>query len=388
MEEQNTGSTSTEYFSSVESDTLSIPITSPARTLVENPYREDATPQSEEDLDTEDQSIKRPPLPPTRASVKDGQLKDTPANKALHPEVTSQELFTAPSLVKCAYYADEKALIFHGDVRENLNHLIDAGIEVDCIVTSPPYYGQRDYGIDGQIGLEEHPQQFVEQLVEIFNLCGKVLRDTGSLWINIGDTYWSGKGEHRSGEAKQGARRFGIRPQDRPGDGKWTRPKQLLLIPHRLAIALQDQGWLVRNDNVWVKPNPLPDQVRDRCSTSHEYVFHLTKSRWYYFDRHSVGRHLPNGNILPPLDTWEIPPAPGNGKHRASFSQELVRIPILATTPPQGIVLDPFNGVGTSMAFARSRGFRSIGIDLNAGYCEEAAQTQKKLAMSPMLNLE
>ena len=192
----------------------------------------------------------------------------------------------------------------HGDVKQCLRHLIDLGVVVDCIVTSPPYYGQRDYDIDGQIGLEDHPSQFIDHLVEVFDLCRKVLRDTGSLWINIGDTYWSGKGAHKSGEVKQGARRFGLRPQDKPGDGKWTRPKQLLLIPHRLAIALQDDGWLVRNDVVWVKPYPVPDQVRDRCSISHEYVFHLTKSRWYYFDQQSVGRRLQSGRILPPLDTW------------------------------------------------------------------------------------
>jgi site-specific DNA-methyltransferase (adenine-specific) len=250
--------------------------------------------------------------------------------------------------------------------------LIDAGIRVDCIVTSPPYYGQRDYGFDGQIGLEDHPQQFIDALIEVFDLCWQVLSDTGSLWINIGDTYWSGKGAHKSEEAKQAARRFGLRPQDKPGDGKWARPKQLLLIPHRLAIALQNKGWLVRNDNVWVKPNPVPDQVRDRCSVSHEYVFHFTKSRWYYFNRHPVGRVMPSGRLLPPLDTWEVPPAVGNGKHRASFSEELIRIPILSTTPPNGIVLDPFNGIGTSMVFARRHQIRSVGIELSDEYCRLA----------------
>jgi site-specific DNA-methyltransferase (cytosine-N4-specific) len=173
---------------------------------------------------------------------------------------------------------------------------------------------------------------------------------------------------------KQSARRFGLRPQDLPGDGAWTRPKQLLLIPHRFAIAMQDAGWLVRNDNVWVKPNPVPDQVRDRCSTSHEYVFHFTKERWYYFDRLAVGREMPSGKVLPPIDTWVVPPSRGpNGDHRAGFSEELVRLPILATTPPSGVVLDPFAGSGTSLVFARRRGLRSIGIDLKAEYCDQAA---------------
>jgi site-specific DNA-methyltransferase (cytosine-N4-specific) len=321
-----------------------------------------------------------PPLPPTSASVsRDGALKDTPANRALHPKVTPQEVFQNPDLLHHAYYADEKSIVLHGDVRHFLQRLIDVGVEVDCVVTSPPYYGQRDYGIDGQLGLENHPQQFIDHLAEVFSLCGELLRETGSLWINIGDTYWSGKGAHKSGELKQGARRFGLRPQDRPGDGKWARPKQLLLIPHRLAIALQEQGWLVRNDVVWIKPHPVPDQVRDRCSISHEYVFHLTKSRWYYYDRHTVGRRLPSGRVLPALDTWEIPPAVGNGAHRASFSEDLIRIPVLATTPAKGIVLDPFNGSGTSMIFARKHGFRSIGIDLSEQYCEDTARALKKL---------
>ena len=208
-------------------------------------------------------------------------------------------------------------------------------------------------------------------MLKVFELCWELLRDTGSLWVNLGDTYWSGKGAHRSAEAKQSARRFGVRPQDLPGDGSWARPKQLLLIPHRFAIGMQDSGWLVRNDNVWVT-NPVPDQVRDRCSISHEYVFHFTKSRWYYFNRIPVGRSARNGGVLPPLDTWVVPPARGNGSHKAQFSEELLRIPILATTPPEGIVLDPFNGSGTSTLYARKQGFRSIGIDIHEGYCSDA----------------
>lgn len=319
-------------------------------------------------------------VPPSSSSVNGkGELKDTPANRALNPKVASQALFRSKSLTAGAVYADDRSILLCGDVKEQLNKLIAAKIHVDCIVTSPPYYGQRDYGVDGQIGHEEHPSKFIEELVEVFRLCRQVLSETGSLWINIGDTYWSGKGAHKSKEMKQSARRFGIRPQDKPGDGKWARPKQLLLIPHRLAIALQDDGWLVRNDNVWIKPNPVPDQVRDRCSMSHEYVFHLTNSRWYYFNRLPVGREMPTGSVLPPLDTWEVPPSNGNGIHKASFSEDLVRIPIVASTPPNGIVLDPFNGSGTSTVFARTHGFRSIGIDISASYCKQAAEALKHL---------
>lgn len=320
------------------------------------------------------------PVPPSSASVDDsGALKDTPANRALHPKVTSWQRFKSEKLTDGAVYSDDRSVLLCGDVKEQLQKLIDAKVFVDCIVTSPPYYGQRDYGVDGQIGHEDHPSKFIQELVDVFRLCRSVLSDTGSLWINIGDTYWSGKGAHKSKEIKQGARRFGIRPQDRPGDGKWARPKQLLLIPHRLAIALQDDGWLIRNDNVWVKPNPVPDQVRDRCSMSHEYVFHLTNSRYYYFNRGPVGREMPSGSVLPPLDTWEVPKSNGNGFHKASFSEELVRIPILASTPPNGIVLDPFNGSGTSTVFARTHGFRSIGIDISREYCDQAADALKHL---------
>jgi len=294
----------------------------------------------------------------------------TKANAALIPQIASEAAFTNKLLREVAFYADENVLILNMDVREAMAHLARAGVIVNCIVTSPPFYGQRDYGVDGQIGLEEHPRDFVSNLVECFEASRSVLAENGSLWVNLGDTYWSGKGEHKSGEGKQGARRFGLRPQDRTGDGELCKPKQLLLIPHRFAIAMQDRDWLVRNDNVWVKPNPIPDQVRDRCSMSHEYVFHLVKSRWYYFNKEAVGRKSSSGSVMPPTDTWEIAPARSSHKHKARFSEELVRIPILSTTPPHGVVLDPFGGSGTSLMFARKHGFRAIGIDLKKEFCQ------------------
>lgn len=304
----------------------------------------------------------------------------TRANEAMHPQVMSEEDFTSEILQKAAYYSDETAVVLHMDVRDGLKLLAEANVKVNCVVTSPPFYGQRDYEVERQIGLEEHPSAFISALADVFDAAGKVLADNGSLWVNIGDTYWSGKGEHRSGEAKQSARRFGIRPQDKKGDGKWCVPKQLLLIPHRFAIEMQDRDWLVRNDNVWVKPNPIPDQVRDRCSMSHEYVFHFVKERWYYFDKNAVGRSSENGTVLPPLDTWEIPHARGsNGRHKARFSEELVRIPILTTTPPRGVVLDPFAGSGTSLVFARKHGFRAIGIDAKKEYCDLMIQQLKEV---------
>jgi len=312
---------------------------------------------------------------PSRASVVESIVAvtrpATKANEAMHPRVMSEEAFTSELLRDAAFYADDTVLVLNMDVRDGVELLAKAGVEVNCVVTSPPFYGQRDYDVERQIGLETHPSEFISTLADIFDLIGTILANNGSLWVNIGDTYWSGKGEHRSGESKQSARRFGVRPQDKKGDGKWCVPKQLLLIPHRLAIELQDRNWLVRNDNVWVKPNPIPDQVRDRCSMSHEYVFHFVKERWYYFDKNADGRNSESGTVLPPLDTWEIQPVRGQaGKHRARFSEELVRIPILTTTPPRGVVLDPFAGSGTSLVFARKHGFRAIGIDAKKSYCE------------------
>lgn len=309
-----------------------------------------------------------------RAASGAQRLKDTRANRALFPDETDQSTFLADELTSRAHYHDPWTVVLHGDVRDELRRLKKAGVVVDTIVTSPPFYGQRDYGVEGQIGLEAHPGRYIERLVEVFALCREVLRDTGSLWVNLGDTYWSGKGQHRSDEVKQSARRFGARPQDHRGDGRWTRPKQLLLLPHRFAIAMQEDGWLVRGDNVWGKPNPIPDQVRDRCTRSHEHVFHFTTQRWYYFDKPAVSVPAGSGRQVPPPDTWLVPPARGDGRHRASFSAELVRIPILGSCPPRGIVLDPFAGSGTSLVFARRHGLRSIGIELVEGYCAATAE--------------
>jgi site-specific DNA-methyltransferase (cytosine-N4-specific) len=278
-----------------------------------------------------------------------------------------------------AFYADNDTLIFNMDVNDALELLARNEMVVNCVVTSPPFYGQRDYEVDGQIGLEEHPAEFVTKIVDVFDRCGQILAENGSLWVNLGDTYWSGKGEHKSGEVKQSARRFGVRPQDKKGDGKWCKPKQLLLIPHRFAIGMQDNGWIVRNDNVWVKPNPIPDQVRDRCSMSHEYVFHIVKSRWYYFDKAAVGRQTEDGGMLPPLDTWEVPPVRGSQGHKARFSEELIRIPINATTPLRGVVLDPFAGSGTALLYARKQGFRAIAIDIKKDFCELMVEQLKEM---------
>ncbi len=284
-------------------------------------------------------------------------------------EPTPAEVFANPKIRSKAFYADDSTVILHEDAISAAKILEDAGLKFDCLVTSPPFFGQRDYKVAGQIGLEDDPQEYIDKLVATFNAFLPILKPTGSVWVNLGDTYWSGRGQHRSGEIKQDARRFGLRPQDKRRKGPWTRPKQLLLIPHRFAIAMQHSEWIVRNDNVWVKPNPIPDQVRDRCSVSHEYMFHFVRQRFYYFIRENVGRTI-GDTILPPLDTWTVPPTRRRNGHKAAFSEELITIPIMATCPPNGIVVDPFGGSGTTLDFARRHGFRSIGIDIKKEYCQ------------------
>ncbi len=250
---------------------------------------------------------------------------------------------------------------------------------VDCIVTSPPYYGKRDYGVEGQLGLESHPQSYIDNLVRVFRQAKRVLKASGSLWVNIGDTYWSGKGRSHGVDSKQKNRRFD-RPQDKTGEGPWCVPKQLLLIPHRFAIAMQDEGWIVRNDNVWYKPAPIPDPISDRCALTHEYVFHFVKQKKYYFNAKAVA--LPsNGKseTKPPLSVWTIPTASKQNfvyqkKHIAAFPEQLVTLPILATCPSGGILLDPFCGSGTALFVAVNlkEGRKAVGIDISEDALQEA----------------
>ena len=280
------------------------------------------------------------------------------------------------------YLSSSHMTLYKGDSLTILSMM--ASESVDCIVTSPPYYGKRDYGIDGQLGLEEHPQKYINNLIEIFREAQRILKPTGSLWVNIGDTYWSGKGRSHGIDLKQKNRRF-ERPQDKSGKGPWCVPKQLLLIPHRFAIAMQDEGWIVRNDNVWHKPAPIPDPIADRCSLTHEYVFHFVKQRKYYFDAKAVA--IPsNGKreTKPPFSVWIVPTASEQTmsrrkKHIAVFPEQLVSLPILATCPPDGILLDPFCGSGTALfaAINRGDGRKAIGIDIS----EEALEEVKNISL-------
>lgn len=270
------------------------------------------------------------------------------------------------------YFKSPQVTLYEGDAATVLDLLPAAS--VDCIVTSPPYYGQRDYGVSGQIGLEPHPGEYIERLVAVFRAARRVLKPTGSLWVNLGDTYWSGKGRPCGPDAKQKNRRF-LRPQDLAGPRPLCTPKQLLLIPHRFAIAMQEDGWIVRNDNVWHKVNPTPDPAEDRSASAHEYMFHFVLRRHYHYDFDAVS--VPsNGDraTKPPPSVWQVPTAVNFKKHIAVFPEAIVRIPILATLPEQGIFLDTFCGSGTALGYALAQGGgrRAIGIDISMSALEEA----------------
>ena len=271
------------------------------------------------------------------------------------------------------YWNEGPVELHHGNAVDVLKKLPDES--VDCVATSPPYYGHRDYREKNQIGHELKPTDYISRLIEVFSEIKRILKPTGSAWVNIGDSYWSGKGQARAADEKRRHPRF-LRPQDRPSPEEWIQRKGLLLVPHRFAIAMQEAGWIVRNDNVWHKPNPLPDPARDRCAVVHEYVFHFVKEGQYNFDLEAVS--LPsNGDSgkKAPQSVWSVMTVNSSPKkHTATFPDDLVNVPILATCPIGGVFLDPFCGSATALVVAvRERAVaRAIGIDVSLGALDEA----------------
>jgi len=314
------------------------------------------------------------------------------------------------------YHAGDGVVLYQGDAATELAQIPDDS--VNCVVTSPPYFGLRDYGVAGQIGLEPSPVEYVAQLVAVFNQVKRALRPDGTLWLNLGDSYYSGKGNPgpNAADSKQPARRGWTRSVDQPGQ-PWGQQKGLLGIPWRVAFALQDTGWILRNAVIWNKPNAMPESVGDRLACRYEHVFLFTKSRKYWFDLdpirepllypdktgHTFGgnhpevgrrrgakyepanrgtnraadgqRHVgghPNGKN--PGDVWSISTTPYRGAHFATFPPKLVERCVLAGCPPHGVVLDPFVGSGTALMVARDHGHVGIGVELNPEYLELAKQ--------------
>lgn len=300
--------------------------------------------------------------------------------------------------------------IIEGDCIEGMRRL--EGQSVNCVATSPPYFGLRDYGHDGQIGLEASPDAFVAKLVDVFREVRRVLRDDGTLWLNLGDSYFSTtKGTGGKNSSTLNAKRDengtvigkSIVTYDpiriSPGE-TGLKPKDLIGIPWRVAFALQADGWYLRQDIIWHKPNPMPESVRDRCTKAHEYIFLLSKSERYYFDHEAIREQsvcaagtagnwkgnrdlrLPNGqtrfakpNLGGSIDgkrnrrsVWTVATQPYKGAHFATFPPDLIRPCILAGCPKDGTVLDPFGGSGTTALVALEEGRKAILCELNPDY--------------------
>lgn len=262
------------------------------------------------------------------------------------------------------------SMIIESDAMVALQRLPSESVQ--CIVTSPPYWGLRDYGIEGQIGLEEKLQQYINKLTSIFSEAKRVLRDDGVFWLNIGDGYTSGNRGYRAPDKKNPARAMSIRP-DTP-DG--LKPKDLLGIPWRIALALQADGWYLRSDIIWNKPNAMPESVKDRPTRSHEYVFMLTKREKYYYDYQAIKENGRNKRTV-----WSVNTAPFPEAHFATFPPALIEPCILSSTKENDVVLDPFFGSGTVGVVCQENRRRFIGIELNNEYVRIA---QKRLAIEKL----
>ena len=303
--------------------------------------------------------------------------------------------------------------IIQGDAR----YIPLADESVQCCVTSPPYYGLRDYGIDGQLGLEPTPGEYVARMVEVFREVRRVLRDDGVCWLNLGDSYNNRPWGESAGNFND--------PKRRGNGSEYTgrkvcekrnvltdtlKPKDLVGIPWHVAFALQADGWYLRSDVIWNKPNPMPESVTDRPTKAHEYVFLLTKSARYFYDAQAVSeaavaaehvqkyRNIKGGKIPSNSDrndsigqttggfmgtdptrrnlrsVWTIATRPYSGAHFATMPPDLARRCVKAGSRPGDVVLDPFAGSGTTLMVALEEGRRAVGIELNPAYIELAHQ--------------
>lgn len=258
-----------------------------------------------------------------------------------------------------------KWTLYCGDSRVALNDISTES--VNCIITSPPYYCLRDYKIDGQLGLEDTVDAYVESLCSIMDEAYRVLRRDGLLFLNLGDTYYSGKGKSHGTDRKSSKRRFGLRPVDKSGGlGLDIQRKSTIGVPWRVAIEMMSRKWVLRTPIIWHREKALPESVQDRPRRSYEYVFMFAKDRKYYFNRQPlIDKKFDE-------DVWTIPTRPkaGSGIDTAPYPDELVRRCLEIGCPREGLVLDPFVGSGTTMRVALRSGRTAIGVDLSPDFCQ------------------
>ena len=269
--------------------------------------------------------------------------------------------------------------LLNGDVQQVLSELEPESVQ--CVVTSPPYWGMRDYGTDGQLGLEETPEEFVENMVAVFKAIKRVLRKDGTVWMNLGDTYGKQVGKGFNTHEEDGTGNRVTKMQEKHGDIKVKTglpDKSLVGIPWRVALALQADGWILRSDIIWHKPNPMPESVKDRPTKSHEYIFLLTKSKKYYYDYEAIKEFsMIDGRTKNKRTVWPIPTQAYPEAHFATFPEEIPEVCIKAGTKIGDVVLDPFVGSGTTCAVASKLGRNSIGIELNEEYFKLARKRCK-----------
>jgi DNA modification methylase len=264
--------------------------------------------------------------------------------------------------------------VYEGNALEIIKHLSDNSIH--CVVTSPPYYWLRDYGVDGQIGMEETVDGYVQNISNIMDEIKRVLRKDGIVFLNIGDTYYSGKGESQGKDKKSNKRRFGLRAVDKSGGlGIGIQRKSIIGIPWRVAIEMSLRGWVLRSPIIWHRESCLPEHVKDRPSRSYEYVFMFVKDRHYFFNK----QPLVEQKIEEDMWTIAARPKVTNGIDTAPYPDELVKRCLQVGCPVGGVVLDPFLGSGTTMRVALTMGNPAIGVDLNPKFCHYAVKKLREL---------
>lgn len=261
----------------------------------------------------------------------------------------------------------EPVQIISGDVREKLRDIPDNTFHA-CI-TSPPYWGMRDYGHENQIGAEDSLPEYVNNLVSCFRDVRRVMRNDGTFWLNIGNTYTSGGRAWRDKDAKNKGRAMSYRPDTPEG----LKPKDLIGVAWMVAMALQLDGWYLRSDIIWHKPNCQPESVKDRVTVSHEYLFMFSKSENYYFDQEAIKESTADGRAKKNKRTvWSINTEPCKEAHFAVFPRALVRPCILAGSPKDGLVLDPFFGSGTVGVVSIETGRKCVGVEAKPEYIKIA----------------